>query len=91
MQEQGVRHDDPEYLKAHTILSAVQKQQMYHKQRLYAQQQQNTQAQQRQQHIQQQQQHLQQLNGSNSGDATPNGINGNCSNHIPKRESSQLC
>ncbi|KAK2766022.1 hypothetical protein FQN54_007537 [Arachnomyces sp. PD_36] len=76
MQEQGVRPDDPEFLKAHNLLSAVQKQQMYQKQRLITQQQQHNQAQQRQQHIQQQQQHLQQLNGSNGGDATPNGING---------------
>ncbi|KAF9890933.1 hypothetical protein FE257_005190 [Aspergillus nanangensis] len=38
MQEQGVRHDDPEYLKAHHLLSAVQRQQMFQKQRQIAQQ-----------------------------------------------------
>lgn len=69
MQEQGVRHDDPEYLKAHNLLSAVQRQQVYQKQRQFAQQQ--LQAQQRQQQ-------LQQLNGSAS-DAGPNGVNGKCS------------
>ncbi|KAL1968999.1 hypothetical protein VTN77DRAFT_833 [Rasamsonia byssochlamydoides] len=66
MQEQGVRHDDPEYLKAHNLLSAVQRQQVYQKQRQFAQQQ--LQAQQRQQQ-------LQQLNGS-AADAGPNGVNG---------------
>lgn len=50
MQEQGVRHDDPEYLKAHNLLSAVQRQQAYQKQRqmqmLHAQRQQQQQPQQ---------------------------------------------
>ncbi|KAL1853772.1 transcriptional regulator [Paecilomyces lecythidis] len=64
MQEQGVRHDDPEYLKAHNLLTAVQRQTVYHKQRQFAQQQ--LQAQQRQQH-------LQQLNGAGQ-DGTPNGV-----------------
>lgn len=63
MQEQGVRHDDPEYLKAHNLLSAVQRQQMYQKQRQIAQQQ--LQAQQRQQ----------QLNGTGA-DNTANGVHG---------------
>jgi len=50
MQEQGVRPDNPEYLKAHNFLSAVQRQQVFHRQR-YAQQQQQLQAQQRQQQL----------------------------------------
>lgn len=66
MQEQGVRHDDPEYLKAHNLLSAVQRQQMYQKQRQIAQQQ--LQAQQRQQ----------QLNGTGA-DNTANGVHGKVS------------
>lgn len=61
MQEQGVRHDDPEYLKAHNLLSAVQRQQVFQKQK----QLQQLQAQQRQQ----------QLNGA-TPDAVPNGVNG---------------
>ncbi|KAJ9217979.1 hypothetical protein DTO166G4_370 [Paecilomyces variotii] len=64
MQEQGVRHDDPEYLKAHNLLTAVQRQTVYNKQRQFAQQQ--LQAQQRQQH-------LQQVNGAGQ-DGTPNGV-----------------
>ncbi|THC95532.1 hypothetical protein EYZ11_005004 [Aspergillus tanneri] len=64
MQEQGVRHDDPEYLKFHNILSAVQRQQVYNKQRQIAQQQ--LQAQQRQQ----------QLNGVTPESAAANGVNG---------------
>ncbi|CAL5871790.1 uncharacterized protein PFLUO_LOCUS6043 [Penicillium psychrofluorescens] len=60
MQEQGVRHDDPEYLKAHNLLSAIQRQQAYQKQRM--QQQQQLQAQQRQQ----------QMNGAGA-DAATNG------------------
>ncbi|RAL10055.1 putative RSC complex subunit (Sth1) [Aspergillus homomorphus CBS 101889] len=65
MQEQGVRHDDPEYLKAHNLLSAVQRQQVFQKQR-FAQQQ--LQAQQRQQ----------QLNGvtPEAAAAASNGVNG---------------
>ncbi|PYH86562.1 superfamily II DNA/RNA helicase [Aspergillus uvarum CBS 121591] len=63
MQEQGVRHDDPEYLKAHNLLSAVQRQQVFQKQR-FAQQQ--LQAQQRQQ----------QLNGVTPDTAAANGVNG---------------
>lgn len=65
MQEQGVRHDDPEYLKAHNLLSAVQRQQVFQKQRQIAQQQQ-LQAQQRQQ----------QLNGTTPEAAGPNGMHG---------------
>jgi ATP-dependent helicase STH1/SNF2 len=65
MQEQGVRHDDPEYLKAHNLLSAIQRQQAYQKQRQFAQQQQQLQAQQRQQ----------QMNG---GDTSTNGARGSC-------------
>ena len=64
MQEQGVRHDDPEYLKAHNLLSAFQRQQAYHKQRQMQQQQ--LQVQQRQQ----------QLNGSNTEAVAANGMNG---------------
>jgi ATP-dependent helicase STH1/SNF2 len=63
MQEQGVRHDDPEYLKAHNLLSAIQRQQAYQKQRM--QQQQQLQAQQRQQ----------QMNGAGA-DAATNGAHG---------------
>lgn len=67
MQEQGVRHDDPEYLKAHNLLSAVQRQQVFQKQR-FAQQQ--LQAQQRQQ----------QLNGvTPETAAAANGVNGTAS------------
>lgn len=66
MQQSGVRHDDPEYIKAHNILSAVQKQQAFAKQRLQQQQQF-----QRQQQLQQQQQ----MNGNNA-DAIANGANG---------------
>lgn len=61
MQEQGVRHDDPEYLKAHNLLSAVQRQQAFQKQKHLQQ----LQAQQRQQ----------QLNGA-TPDSTANGVNG---------------
>ncbi|EAW12541.1 putative RSC complex subunit (Sth1) [Aspergillus clavatus NRRL 1] len=64
MQEQGVRHDDPEYLKAHNLLAAVQRQQVYQKQRQFAQQQ--LQAQHRQQ----------QLNGATPDAAVVNGVNG---------------
>ncbi|KAI4177767.1 MAG: hypothetical protein LQ343_000231 [Gyalolechia ehrenbergii] len=49
MQDQGVRHDNPEYIKALNILQAVQKQQNFVKQRALAQQQtQQQQAQQQQ-------------------------------------------
>ncbi|KAB8232103.1 putative RSC complex subunit (Sth1) [Aspergillus alliaceus] len=64
MQEQGVRHDDPEFLKAQHLLSAVHRQQFFQKQRQVAQQQ--LQAQQRQQ----------QLNGAAADSATTNGVNG---------------
>ncbi|KAL3476127.1 SNF2 family N-terminal domain-containing protein [Aspergillus californicus] len=62
MQEQGVRPDDPEYLKAHNLLAAVQRQQAFQKQRQVAQQ----------QHLQARQQ---QINGTTQESATPNGVN----------------
>ncbi|KAL4883285.1 SNF2 family N-terminal domain-containing protein [Aspergillus karnatakaensis] len=62
MQEQGVRHDDPEYLKAHNLLSAVQRQQAIQKQRQLAQQ-------------QQLQAQRQQQNGSTQESPAPNGVN----------------
>ncbi|OJJ48848.1 hypothetical protein ASPZODRAFT_111036 [Penicilliopsis zonata CBS 506.65] len=71
MQVQGVRQDDPEYLKAHNLLSAVQRQQAFQKQRQIAQQQ--LQAQQRQQ------QQQQQLNGATPDASSANGRNGNIS------------
>jgi ATP-dependent helicase STH1/SNF2 len=61
MQEQGVRHDDPEYLKAHNLLAAVQRQQAFQKQRHFQQQQLQAQRQ-------------QQLNGTGQDSAGPNGI-----------------
>lgn len=61
MQEQGVRHDDPEYLKAHNLLSAVQRQQVFQKQK--------------QMHQLQAQQRQQQMNGA-TPDGTANGVNG---------------
>lgn len=65
MKEQGVRQDDPEYLKAHNLLTAISQQQQFARQRqAYAQQQQQA------QHRQQQQQ-----NGGSSQAAT-NGIKG---------------
>jgi ATP-dependent helicase STH1/SNF2 len=71
MQEQGVRHDDPEYLKAHNLLAAVQRQQTMQKQRQLAQQQQLAQ---RQQVIRQQQA---QVNGVAAPDAVvSNGVDG---------------
>ncbi|KAL4912497.1 SNF2 family N-terminal domain-containing protein [Aspergillus aurantiobrunneus] len=64
MQEQGVRHDDPEYLKAHNLLAAVQRQQNFQKQRQLAQQQQL------------QAQRQQQQNGSTTQEpAALNGVN----------------
>jgi ATP-dependent helicase STH1/SNF2 len=57
MQKSGVRTDDPEYIKAHNILLAVQKQQAFAKQRFQQQQQ-------LQQQRQQQQQQIQQSNGN---------------------------
>jgi hypothetical protein len=62
MQEQGVRPDDPEFIKAHNLLAAIQRQQAFQKQQRMAQQQ----AQQAQQQRQQQQ-----ING-----ATPEAANG---------------
>lgn len=63
-----MRHDDPEYLKAHHLLSAVQRQQAFHKQRQMAQQQLQA------QHSQQQQRQNQ-LNGVTPDGAT-NGSHG---------------
>lgn len=74
MQRSGVRQDDPEYIKVHNILAAVQKQQAYQKQR-QIQQQQLQQQQLQQQQLQQQQQ----ANGSNV-DVVANGVNGMSSN-----------
>lgn len=74
MQRTGVRQDDPEYIKVHNILAAVQKQQAYQKQR-QIQQQQLQQQQLQQQQLQQQQQ----PNGSNV-DVVANGVNGMLSN-----------
>jgi ATP-dependent helicase STH1/SNF2 len=66
MKDSGVRQDDPEYLKAYNILSAVQQQKAYAKQRqVYQQQQTQHQAQQRQQ----------QQNVANAP-GTTNGVNG---------------
>ncbi|KAL4788039.1 SNF2 family N-terminal domain-containing protein [Aspergillus varians] len=64
MQEQGVRHDDPEYLKAHNLLAAVQRQQAFQKQRQLAQK------------HQLQAQRQQQQNGSSTQESVaPNGVN----------------
>jgi ATP-dependent helicase STH1/SNF2 len=48
MQEQGVRPDDPEFLKAHNLLAAIQRQQAFQKQQRMAQQQAQQQRQQQQ-------------------------------------------
>lgn len=48
MQEQGVRSDDPEFLKAHNLLTAIQRQQAFQKQQRMAQQQTQQQRQQQQ-------------------------------------------
>jgi ATP-dependent helicase STH1/SNF2 len=61
MKETGVRQDDPDFIKAHNLLSAITHSQNFAKQRLQAQQ------------VQQQQQH--QINGASSS-ATANGTNG---------------
>lgn len=79
MKEQGVRQDDPEFLKAHNLLTAISHQQHLARQRqAYVQQQQQAQ---QQQHAQQQQQaqHRQQQQQQNGGttQAATNGINGN--------------
>lgn len=82
MQEQGVRHDDPEYIKAHGLLSAVQRQQAFQKQRQLAQQQQQLQNQ-RLQLAQQQQQQQQQQSQPQSQSQQPNGIpNDNLANGV---------
>ena len=70
-----MRHDDPEYLKAHNLLSAIQRQQVFQKQRQIAQHQ--LQAQQQQQ--QQQRQH--QLNGV-TPDGAANGSHGKAATTI---------
>ncbi|EFR00676.1 hypothetical protein MGYG_03681 [Nannizzia gypsea CBS 118893] len=85
MQEQGVRHDDPEYLKAHNLLSAVQRQQAYQKQRqmqmLHAQRQQQQPQQpqmpQQPQQIPQAPPPQQQLQGPLNGIADSNGTDAN--------------
>lgn len=64
MKENGVRPDDPEFLKAHNLLSAVTQQQHFAKQR-------QLEAQRRQQ----QQLQQNQANGATS-DNTANGVNG---------------
>ncbi|CRG87113.1 ATP-dependent helicase STH1/SNF2 [Talaromyces islandicus] len=64
MQKSGVRQDDPEYIKVHNILVAVQKQQVFAKQRF-----------QQQQIQQQRQQQMQQSNGNNSEQQAANGVN----------------
>lgn len=62
MQDQGVRPDDPEYLKAHNLLANVQRQQNFQKQRVLAQQQLQAQRQQQQ-------------NGSSTQESpAPNGV-----------------
>jgi ATP-dependent helicase STH1/SNF2 len=74
MQKQGVRPDDPEFLKAHYLLAAVQRQQVFQKQRQFMHQQHQQQQQQQQQQLQAQPRQ-QQLNGTNV-EAGANGING---------------
>jgi ATP-dependent helicase STH1/SNF2 len=69
MQRSGVRQDDPEYIKVHNILAAVQKQQAYQKQRQMHQQQ-----------LQQQQLQQQQQPNGNTVDVVANGVNGMSSN-----------
>ncbi|KAH8702492.1 putative RSC complex subunit [Talaromyces proteolyticus] len=76
MQSSGVRHDDPEYIKAHNILAAVQKQQNFARQRYQQQQQQR-----------QQQQQLQQSNG-NGSEAPTNGVNGRSANNASLEQNS---
>ena len=65
MKDSGVPQDNPEYLKAYNILSAVQQQKVYQKQRQVYQQQQ----------VQQQAQRQQQQNTATTQGAT-NGMNG---------------
>lgn len=77
MQRSGVRQDDPEYIKVHNILAAVQKQQAYQKQRQMHQQQLQ------QQQLQQQQLQQQQPNGNNV-DVVANGVNGMSFNVLAK-------
>jgi ATP-dependent helicase STH1/SNF2 len=66
MQEAGVRSDDPEFLKAHNLLTAIQRQQAYAKQQRMAQQQQ----------AQQQQRQPQQMNGTTPDAVATNGAHG---------------
>lgn len=82
MQKAGVRQDDPEYIKAHSILLAVQKQQAFAKQRFQQQQQMQQQQRQQQQmqqpngngNEQQQQQQQQAANGLNSEFQAPGAL-----------------
>lgn len=71
MKENGVREDDPEYLKAHNLLTAVSQQQQFRKRQ--AQQQEAIARQQRQ--IQQQQNPAIAQNIANGANGT-NGVNG---------------
>jgi hypothetical protein len=64
MQEQGVRPDDPEFLNAHNLLTAIQRQQAFAKQQRMAQQQ------------AQQQRQPQQMNGSTTDAVATNGAHG---------------
>lgn len=64
MQEQGVRSDDPEFLKAHNLLTAIQRQQAFAKQQRMAQQQ------------AQQQRQPQQMNGTTTDAVATNGAHG---------------
>ena len=69
MKDSGVPQDNPEYLKAYNILSAVQQQKVYQKQRQVYQQQQ-------QQQVQQQAQQRQQQQNDTTPQGATNGING---------------
>ena len=62
LKDQGVRQDDPEFIKCHNILQAVQKQQRFrqHQQAEHLKQQAQQQA-----HQAQQQQHAEETNGVN--------------------------
>lgn len=73
MQERGIQPDDPEYIKAHNLLSAVQRQQTFQRQRHIAQQQQLHVQRQRQAQQAQQNQPPQQMNGVDANGAS-NGI-----------------
>lgn len=83
MQEQGVRHDDPEFLKAHNLLSAVQRTQAYNKQRQLQQLQAQRLQQSQQQSQPSQPQPLQQPNGiSADGTNGTDSRNGSASGNL---------